>query len=779
MIREENGTFILETEHTTYSFWVMPGGYLEHLYYGRKIHMSREAFQQKYAFAPGTTVVCKTPEYDFSLDDSSLEMSGRGRGDYREPLIDVICADGSTTTNFLYKGYEITEGVEGLTGLPTPQAKDGQADTLHIFLEDEAQKMRLELIYVVFADCDVIARSSRVYNLGEEAVRIQRLMSMQLDFKSSDYEITTFHGAWIREMGMHRTSISAGTFRIGSLTGNSSNMANPFFMLSRKSTTEQTGEAYGFNLVYSGNHTEICQVNSYDKLRVLSGINPDTFAWDLAGGDCFEAPYAVMTYSAAGFSQMSVQMHAFVRHHIVREAWSNRIRPVLLNSWEASYFKISESKLLRLAKQAKEVGVELFVMDDGWFLNRNDDTSSLGDWICDEKKLPNGLKGIADMINAMGMDFGIWVEPEMVSVNSELYRKHPEWAIQVSESTHAEGRNQRILDLSNSEVCEYIINEMSRVFSSANISYVKWDMNRNFSDYFSKNLSAQQQMELSHRYVLGLYHCMQELTKRFPDILFEGCASGGNRFDLGILSYFPQIWASDDTDACERATIQNGYSYGYPQNVYTAHVSDVPNHQTLRNISLATRFNVAAFGNLGYECNLCDYNKEELAEIGEQIALYKKIRKVMQLGTFYRTASFDTGETCDWCVVSQDKKQAVGLAMEKLIRPNHANRMYYAAGLNPDKQYRFRNIPFKINIKEFGGLINTATPVHIRPDSLVHHVASKMVKMDSETEDMTAYGDAMMYGGIQVASAFAATGFNDKIRLMKDFSSRMYFIEEI
>ncbi|MGN0271761.1 MAG: alpha-galactosidase, partial [Lachnospiraceae bacterium] len=526
--------------------------------------------------------------------------------------------------------------------------------------------LRLELLYGVFEETDVITRSARILNRTGETVTVRRLMSAQLDFDEQDFIFTTFHGAWAREMEKTSCRMTGGKLVNSSYTGTSSSRSNPFVMLEKETTTEDYGDCYGFNLIYSGNHYEAVEVHSGGKTRIVSGINPQSFSFRIEPGESFEAPEAVMSYSEKGCNGMSRNMHRFVREHIVRGVWKERLRPVLLNSWEASYFDINEKKLLSLAKAGKEAGVELFVMDDGWFGNREDDTQSLGDWEENQKKLPHGLSGLCQKIKALGLDFGIWVEPEMVNVKSRLYEEHPQWVMQIPGKLHSEGRNQRILDMGQVEVQDYIIETMSRVFSSADISYVKWDMNRIVSDYYSMALPPERQGEVAHRYVMGLYRCMKTLTQRFPDILFEGCSAGGNRFDLGILCYFPQIWASDNTDALCRVDIQNGYSYGYPMSVVSAHVSACPNHQTLRNTPLETRFHVACFGVLGYECNFSDMKKEELEEIKAQIQLYKEWREVLQKGEFYRGRN---GNVIEWTCVSSNRKKAVGFLMQKLTKP--------------------------------------------------------------------------------------------------------------
>ena len=797
MITENRGFFWLTTEHTAYGFQVLETGHLEHLYYGRRVTVKEPvseesicAFVEKSAFVPGNCNVYDKVHTNISLEDRCLEMSAYGRSDIREPFVEIVYADGSYTSDFLYISETISKGKEAYETLPGSYDEENAADHLCITLKEPQHQITLELHYYVYEDCDVIARSTKLINDSGNTIRLKRLMSTQIDFTDSNYVFTTFHGAWAREMNRTDTKVSSGKYVNSSYTGTSSNRANPFVMLSREKTSEDAGECYGFHLIYSGNHYEAAEVSSYGKTRIVTGINPQSFCFVLEPGDTFEAPEAVMAYSDRGYNGMSQCMHRFVREHIVRGVWKKKERPVLLNSWEAAYFDINERKLLSLAKAGKEAGIELFVMDDGWFGNRNDDTSSLGDWDVNTKKLPNGVAGLCKKINALGLDFGIWVEPEMVSVKSRLYEKHPDWAMDIPGQPHSEGRNQRVLDLTRTEVQDYIIEEMSNLFASANITYVKWDMNRIITDYYSKALPPERQGEVAHRYVLGLYRCMKELTEKFPNILFEGCASGGNRFDPGILCYFPQIWASDDTDALCRAKIQNGYSYGYPMSVVGAHVSACPNHQTLRNTPRETRFQVAAFGVLGYECNFCDLKSEEMEAIKTQIALYKEWRSVLQFGQFYRGGSgkTDSGEDInplmksaesmtEWTCVSLDKKRAVGFLMQGLAVPNMPYDCYKAKGLDPDLEYHFYNRTLKYNVKNFGDLVNMVSPVHLKQDSLAHNLVAKFVKMDGETEDCYAYGDTLMYHGVKLRQAFSGTGYNDEVRYFPDFGSRMYFME--
>ena len=788
---DKHPLFILDTAHTTYAMKVLETGHIEHLYYGRKIHLdSEDGLTEQHEFAPGTSSVYSKEAGNFSLDDMRLEMSSYGKGDLREAFLEIINHDGSMTSDFLYAGCTESKGRDGGTeGLPTAYGED--AEVITITLVDKENSLKLELIYCVYSDTDVITRSARLINESGSDIKINKLMSSQIDFDPGDFVLSTFTGAWAREMKRTDMPVSSARLVNSSFTGNSSNRANPFVMLSKQGCTEECGDVYGFNLIYSGNHYESVEKSPFGKVRFLTGINPTAFEWKLAKGESFLTPEAVMTYSHAGYNGMSGQMHDFVSKHILRGPWKDRLRPVLLNSWEASYFKISEAKLMRLARKAKEAGIELFVMDDGWFGERNDDTSSLGDWYPNKKKLPHGIKGICDKVRKLGLDFGIWVEPEMVNRDSNLYREHPEWAMEIPGKQHSEGRNQMVLDLANAEVQDYLIKAMSDVFSSADISYVKWDMNRNFTDIFSRALPADRQGEVTHRYILGLYRVMRELTEKFPNILFEGCASGGNRFDLGILSFFPQIWGSDNTDAVCRAEIQTGYSYGYPMSTVTAHVSDCPNHQTLRRTPIETRFNVAAFGVLGYECNLCDMSKDDLDAVKAQIAMYKQWREVMQHGRFYRSSSMHDSVGCgisaleplpgneiSWTVVSPDKSQAVSMTMQILTHPNAQWCVLKPVGLDEETRYHIEGREMKFDLREFGGLVNYVAPIHVRQDGLIHKVIAKFYKMNSEKESHDMYGDAMMYAGVHLRSAFASGGYNENMRYYPDFGSRIYTIEK-
>ena len=777
MIKRIDGgrdTFVLRTDNTAYLMTITPSGHPEHLYYGPAIDADSVdellPLKQKREFEPGNAIVYSEEHPTTILEDMRLEFSSLGHGDVREPFIELIKPDGSRSCDFTYNSFVIDDLPPTLTDLPASYRSDGKNE--HLCLSFRDGDLKLELHYYVYAECDVITRFAKLTNGGDEPIELERLMSLQLDLNSGDWAITLFRGAWAREMSKYTLPVTAGKIVSESRAGVSSNRANPFFMIHSADATECFGDVYGFNLIYSGNHYSAAEVNAYGKVRVVTGIQPEGTRFILNTGDSFESPEAVMTYSPLGFTGQSVNMHRFVREHIVRGEWKDKERPVLLNSWEASYFKISKSSLISLGKAAKQLGVEMLVMDDGWFGERGDDSHSLGDWDENPKKLPGGLKSLCDKINENGLGFGIWVEPEMVNVQSKLYEAHPDWAMAVPGQLHSEGRHQRILDLCNPEVVDYLTQKLTSVFSSANISYVKWDMNRIFSDVYSPYLPRERQGEVAHRYVLGLYRLMGALRDAFPRILFEGCASGGNRFDLGILCYFPQIWGSDNTDALCRARIQEGYSYGYPLSCVGSHVSASPNHQTLRATPLESRFNIAAFGLLGYELNVKDMTKKQKESTKSQILLYTVWREIFQTGQFYRGR---TGNIHEWTVVSPDKKRAVGMIFQELAEPNTQDERYFPKGLDPELRYTLYNISGRVNVKLFGSMINTMTPIHIKQDSILHSLIARFVNVGSEKEYFEAKGSVLMRG-VCLSQAFSGTGYNDKVRLFPDFSSRMYFM---
>ncbi|MCR4770799.1 MAG: alpha-galactosidase [Oscillospiraceae bacterium] len=765
MIRICGKIFALQTARSSYVFRVTDTLRPEKLHYGASLGWDEStpdeliaadcaAMTEKREFEPGNVIAEDALHKPFTLEDMCLELSSYGKGDIRDPFITVRNSDGSFSSDFLFEKAE-KRRPEPPMGMPGAYSDGDDAERLAVTLKDRASGLTLELYYDVYADCDVICRSCRVINGGDRPVTVLRLMSTQLDFSKDEWAMTVFHGAWAREMERETLPVGHAKLVNSSFTGTSSSRSNPFVMLHRPDATETAGDCCGINLIYSGNHYSSAQLNSFGKLRFVSGINPEQFAWTLQPGEALDSPQAVMAFSGEGFGGMSRSMHRFVRKHIVRGPWRDKERPILLNSWEACYFDVNESKLLRLAEAGKKVGAELFVLDDGWFGERGDDTSSLGDWYVNTKKFPNGLSGLSRKLKELGLDFGIWIEPEMVNTDSRLYREHPEWTMDIPGRDHAEGRNQRILDLADEKVTDYLAGTISAVLREAEVSYVKWDMNRIFSDVFSRSLPAERQGETAHRYVLGLYRLMDTLTRSFPDVLFEGCSSGGNRFDLGILCYCPQIWASDNTDAVCRAGIQEGYSYAYPMSAVGAHVSASPNHQTMRITSAETRFDVAAFGVLGLEYDLSNLPPDAINELTEQLRLYRRWRGVLQFGDFYRLQS---GNVHKWICVSPDRRRAVGLVLRKLAEPNSQYEDLRGAGLEPGLIYRFCSLPRKIELMRAGDIGQEPRQLVSRPVG--------------QTEELRVSGAVLMNAGIRLSPFYG-----ESMRSFPDFSARLFFME--
>ncbi|MGD9560488.1 MAG: alpha-galactosidase [Oscillospiraceae bacterium] len=571
--------------------------------------------------------------------------------------------------------------------------------------------------------------------------------------------------------------LAPGALRFGNGTGASGNRCNPFFFMAEKDATESSDGVYGFNLVYSGSHEASVEVDSHGRTRVLQGVWSDGFSWPLAPGESFVTPEAVLTFSDAGKTGMSHNMHRFVRGHIVPPRWRDAVRPVLVNNWEGTYFNFTEGKLLSIARTAAKLGVELLVLDDGWFGTRNNDKGGLGDYDVNRKKLPDGLSGLAKKVNRLGMDFGLWFEPEMVSADSKLFRAHPDWHVHTPGIAAATGRQQYVLDLCRPEVREYIISSVGGVLDSANIRYVKWDMNRHVSDNYSPALADQG--SFMHRFTLGLYEVFEQICATRPDILFEGCSSGGNRFDLGVLYFMPQIWTSDDSDAHERHRIQTGASYGYPQCTMGCHVSAVPNHQTLRKTPLATRFNTAAFGLLGYELDMTTLTKNQKKDVKAQIDFYKKHREVLQFGTFYRVVDPFEAPGCRWVVVSEDRRQAIAGDFMGLLVPNSARPPMRLAGLDDDTLYHVAVLRQKVDIDTFGGLINFILPVHLNPDGALVRAANRLVRLDTEDEAYLAYGGLLCKAGLSLMQDFSGAGYSEEMRFMTDSGSRLYTLRAV
>ncbi len=777
MIKQtSNNVFHLQTKKTSYLFRALPTGQLESLYYGRKIKEAEDytfLYDKHIAGYSNSTPYCQD-DTTLSLDHIALEYSSYGKGDYRLPSMQLTAHDGVFTTDFKYKSAAITKLKPELKGLPSSY---GESDTLTVVLEDSALGAELHLIYTVFEDCNVITRSTRLINKSKKTIKIHSLMSMQIDLQRGNYTMLTFDGAWARERYKNEHKLTTGECSVGSIAGYSSNRHNPFFAVRDDDCTEDKGNCYGFNLVYSGNHIARTEISTHGLLRIQNGINPFEFEWKLESGDTFDTPESVMTFSHEGLNGMSQNMHLFVKEHIVRGYWKNRERPILVNNWEATTFSFTEKKILEIAKATKDIGAEMFVLDDGWFGKRNNDKAGLGDWYVNKKKLPSGIDGLARKVNELGLKFGLWVEPEMVNPNSELYKAHPDWAMTTDKYTPSQGRNQLTLDLTRQDVRDYIINTMTDVFRYGNIEYIKWDNNRHFSDVFSRREGANNG-EYFHRYILGLYEIWDALTGKFPEILFEACSSGGNRFDLATFCYMPQCWTSDNTDPLDRMYIQSGTSYGYPQSVMTMHVAAQYSFANFRPSSIEHRFNVSAFGLLGYELDVTMLSKHDKACVKKQIEYYKQHRRLLQFGEYSRIGDIFKNDRCMWQITAEDKSEAMYGYFVNRVTPNWGNDVIKLVNLDEDTTYNLCVRPQLLPLKNFGDIINVPLPKKMDvEDGKFFDFICETLKLRNEREEYTLTGDMFMYSGFKPKQPFNYSGFNLKdSRMILDNDSRIYYI---
>ena len=689
VFHEQTKTVHLFNDRISYIMNVLPTGHLMQLYCGKKVH-DREDFSYliETSARPTTTYLSEEWHNKYTFTHLKQEYPVYGTTDFRHPAIEIKQNNGSNISNFCYKSHSISSGKPKLTGLPATYTENNdEAETLAIVLEDELTHVQVELLYTLFAQGGIIARSAKITNNGAETVHLTTAMSLCLDLPDCDYEWLQFSGSWARERHLKVRKLEQGITSVESTRGASSHEYNPFVILKRPSTDENKGEAIGFSLVYSGNFLAQAEVDTHDVTRVLIGINPFCFDWKLASGGSFQTPEAVMVYTADGLNDLSQTYHKLYQKRLARGYWRDRPRPILINNWEATYFDFNEDKLVKIAQKAKECGVELFVLDDGWFGKRTSDTAGLGDWVPNTDLLPNGITGLSHRIEELGMKFGLWIEPEMTNMNSDLYRAHPDWILHVPGRHPSECRHQYVLNYSRPEVVDYIYNMLAKILTEGKVSYIKWDMNRYITECYSVALPADQQGEVFHRYILGVYSLYERLTTNFPHILFESCASGGARFDPGLLYYAPQGWTSDDSDAVERLKIQYGTSYCYPVSSMGSHVSVIPNHQVYRNTPLHTRANVAYFGTFGYELDLNKLTAEEQEEVKEQIKFMKQYREVIQFGTFYRLNSPFNGNVTSWMVVSEDKKTAIVGWYRVLNGINLPYSRVQLQGLNSDYCY--------------------------------------------------------------------------------------------
>ena len=668
---EKDRTFTLQTKNTTYQMQVDRYGFLLHLYYGKKTDGCMDYLLTYYDRGFSGNPYDAGEDRTYSMDTLPQEFPCYGNGDFRSTAFAVENADGSMSCDLRYKSHKIFDGKYNLEGLPAVYASEEEAQTLEILMEDPVTGVKVVLLYGVLSAQDIITRSVSVKNESSGKIYLNKIESTSLDFLYGDYELLTFYGRHAMERNVQRVPVVHGTQKIGSVRGTSSHQYNPMMILAEKETTEDKGNCYAMSFVYSGCFQGEVLKDQLNQTRMMLGLQEEAFRYPLETGEMFQAPEVILSYSSEGMNRLSQNLHHCIRQHICRGKYKEEIRPILINSWEAAYFDFTGDTIYELAKAAKEVNIDMLVMDDGWFGKRDDDNSGLGDWFVNEKKLGGTLGNLIKRINDLGVKFGIWIEPEMVSEDSDLYRKHPDWALTVPGRNPVRSRNQLVLDFSRKEVVDEIYDQICKVLDQGNIEYVKWDMNRSLMDVYSS--VTRDQGRVLHDYVLGLYDFLERLVQRYPNLLIEGCSGGGGRFDAGMMYYTPQIWCSDNTDAIDRLRIQYGTSFGYPVSVVGSHVSAVPNHQTGRKTPLHTRGVVAMSGTFGYELNLMKLSEEEKQEIREQIAEYKSYAPIIQNGLYYRLSNPTTEEICAWEFVHTDEKEQSKVLLNIVMQVIHGN----------------------------------------------------------------------------------------------------------
>lgn len=686
---EKNKIFHLCNEKISYVIGVLPNGHLGHFYFGKKLYgnLTEEMFIRR-QYKSLTNYIGGYE--NLSLNTELCEYPTFGTTDLREPALMTKSENGSIITNFEFVDYDINKGKSNSDSLPHTFANNDQALTLDITLMDKTLSVKLVHTYTVFKNTNVVVRKTKMLNNGSP-ISITKIMSMSMDLSSNYSDWVQLSGDWARERHMVKRILDHGITKIESKAGSSGAIHNPGVVLTTPNTDESTGEAIGVNLVYSGNFEISAERDQNDVLRVMAGINQFMFDWTLMKGESFETPEVVLAYSKEGLNDLSHTYHTFFRHHLIHPKWINERKPILINNWEATYFDFDEYKIIEIAQKAKEVGIDLFVLDDGWFGNRNNDKEALGDWAVNKEKIPNGIDGLCKRINEIGLDFGIWIEPEMVSENSNLYRKHPDYIIGEPGRPSSKGRHQLMLDFSRPIVVDEIFNQLIQTFDGVNIRYIKWDMNRTITEPFSIGLSKTSQGEFYHRYILGVYDLYRRLSNRYPNILFESCSAGGNRFDAGMLFFAPQTWTSDNTDAVERLKIQYGTSLFYPLYSMGSHISDIPNHQTYRNTTYKFRNDVAMFGTYGFELDLNRLSDEEIKSTIEYVEQFKLKQQLIHNGRFYRIESPFTGNTTAWSVVNEDQTECLVGFYQVLARPNQGIQRLQLKGLDDSRLYEVKS----------------------------------------------------------------------------------------
>lgn len=758
IFHKQSKCFHLYNNEVSYIMRIMENGQLENLYYGKKIH-DKEDFAYFHDEAMRSQMSVCIPEPGLlSMQYTRQEYPSYGTGDYRSPAVTIAQENGSRIIDFKYAGHEIYSGKKEILPLPATYVEGKEeAETLEVTLHDNVMDTDLILSYTIYEAYPVITRNTKFVHKGKEKIVLERAMSASVEFFDMDYEMVQLSGGWSRERYVKNRKLEMGIQSIQSLNGTCCGAEhNPFLALKRPHTTESQGEVYGFSLVYSGNYLGQVEVSTFDMTRVMMGINPEDFSWELKSGESFQTPEVVMVYSDKGLNKMSQTYHRLYRKRLMHGEWRDKARPILLNNWEATYFDFNEEKILTIAKKAKEAGVELFVLDDGWFGARNDDYRGLGDWYVNLEKLPDGISGLSKKVEELGLKFGLWVELEMVNKDSDLYRAHPDWIISAPNRFESHARHQNVLDFSRKEVVDYIYEMIAKVICESSISYIKWDMNRYMSEPYSKGSAPCDQGKVMHKYILGVYDLYTRLTTEFPHILFESCASGGARFDPAMLYFAPQTWCSDDTDASERTKIQYGTSYVYPIVSMGSHVSAVPNHQMHRITPIETRANVAYFGTFGYELDLNLLSDAEIETVKKQIAFMKEHRELIQMdGDFYRLLSPFEGNETAWMVVSSDKTQAVAAFYQRLNKVNASWLRLKLDGLDANTKYE---------------VSCDMAPV-ASYDAKIAEAYGHKTEEDS-VKTYQAYGDELMSAGIPI----------DREELNKkggDFASLLYTLKKV